>query len=176
MFRATSMSAETTIAGEGATSYCIFPEGEAGNNVASSSARNLYERAANALGWSLADVHTVSMQSLRDLVRPVAPDLAQEINLAIQSGAYVPGERAPAPAKPKKIAKDIEAAVRAAQLYIGKGLSMRISDEQKLYASMNRKIANVAKRRGLDEANAYRQIMGEAKRRGGITAMPGKDI
>ena len=74
------------------------------------------------------------------------------------------------------IAKDIEAAVRAAQLYIGKGLTMRFSDEQKLYNGMNRKIAAVAKRRGMDEASAYQQIMGEAKRRGGITALPGKDI
>ena len=75
-----------------------------------------------------------------------------------------------------KIAKDLEAAVHAAQLYIGKGLTMRITDEQKLYNAMNRKIAAVAKHRGMDEAEAYRQIMGEAKRRGGITAMPGKDI
>ena len=75
-----------------------------------------------------------------------------------------------------KIAKDIEAAVRAAQLYIGKGLRMRLSDERKLYRRMNQKIAAVAKRRGMDEGEAYRQIMGEAKRRGGITAMPGMDI
>ena len=76
----------------------------------------------------------------------------------------------------KAAAKDIEAAVYAAQLYIGKGLRMRLADEQKLFASMNRKIAAVAKRRGLDEGNAYQQIVGEAKRRGGILAMPGKDI
>ena len=77
---------------------------------------------------------------------------------------------------PRKIAKDIEAAVYAAQLYIGKGLRMRVSDEQKLYRRMNQKIAVVAKRRGMDEAEAYRQIVGEAKRRGGVLAMPGKDI
>lgn len=90
--------------------------------------------------------------------------------------AEILAESAPAPKPAKKIAKDIEAAVYAARLYIGKGLTMRITDEQKLYRSMNRKIALVAKRRGLDEANAYQQIMGEAKRRGGILAMPGKDI
>ncbi len=73
-------------------------------------------------------------------------------------------------------AKDIEAAVYAAQLYIGKGLRMRVSDEMKLYGRMNRKIAAVAKRRGMDEAAAYQQIMAEAKRRGGILPMPGKDI
>jgi hypothetical protein len=76
----------------------------------------------------------------------------------------------------KKAAKDIERAVYAAQLYIGKGLRMRLSDEQKLFASMNRKIAAVAKRLGMDDGNAYQQIVGEAKRRGGILAMPGKDI
>lgn len=57
---------------------------------------------------------------------------------------------------PRKIAKNIEAAVRAAQLYIGKGLRMRLSDEQKLYRRMNQKIAAVAKRRGMDEGEAYR--------------------
>lgn len=66
--------------------------------------------------------------------------------------------------------------MRAAQLYIGKGLTMRISDEQKLYSRMNRKIASVAKRHGMDEAAAYQQIMAEAKRRGGITPLPGKDV
>ncbi len=76
----------------------------------------------------------------------------------------------------KKIPADLEAAVKAAQLYIGKGLTMRITDEQKLYRRMNQKIALVAKRRGLDESEAYRQIMGEAKRRGGVSAIPGKDI
>ena len=73
-------------------------------------------------------------------------------------------------------AKDIEAAVHAARLYIGKGLCMRITDEQKLYARMNKKIASVAKRRSMDEGEAYRQIMGEAKRRGGVCPLPGKDI
>ena len=144
---------------------------------------DLYDRAARALGWVPTDVHTISMQSLRDLVQPVDPDLAQEISLAIQSGAYIYDEPLPdvptPPAKTpnkKKIAKDIEAAVHAAQLYIGKGLRMRITDEQKLYASMNRKIAAVAKRLGMDEAEAYRQILAEAKRRGGLMALPGKDI
>jgi hypothetical protein len=77
---------------------------------------------------------------------------------------------------PKKIAQDIECAVKAAQLYAGKGLRIRISDEQKLYARMMKAIANVAKKRGMDEGDAYRQITAEARRRGGITPMPGKDI
>ena len=59
---------------------------------------------------------------------------------------------------------------------------MRITDEQKLYRRMMQKIAIVAKRRKtpsgaqMDEGEAYRQIMGEAKKRGGITPMPGRDI
>lgn len=74
---------------------------------------DLYDRAARALGWKPADARTVSMHTLRDLVRPVDPDLAQEMTLAIQSGAYLKAPK-------KKIAKDLEGAVRAAQLYIGK--------------------------------------------------------
>jgi hypothetical protein len=144
---------------------------------------DLHDRIARTLGWSPADVRSLSMQSLRELVRPVDPDLARELDLVIQSGGYIRGEPAAAPppkmvtAKPaKKTAKDIEAAVHAAQLYIGKGLTMRLADEQKLYKRMNSKVATVAKRRGLDEAAAYQQIMNEAKRRGGIQALPGKDI
>lgn len=53
---------------------------------------DLHDRAARALGWNPADVRSVSMQSLRDLVRAVNPALADEISLAIQSGAYVRGE------------------------------------------------------------------------------------
>ena len=53
---------------------------------------------------------------------------------------------------------------------------MRVTDEQKLYRRMNSKIAAVAKRLGMDEAEAYRQIVEEAKRRGRLTALPGKDI
>ena len=53
---------------------------------------DLHDRVAKALGWSARDVRAVSMQSLRDLVRPVDPDLAQELSYAIQSGAYVRGE------------------------------------------------------------------------------------
>ena len=56
---------------------------------------DLYDRAARALGWKPADARTVSMRTLRDLVRPVDPDLAQEMTLAIQSGAYPKGTVAP---------------------------------------------------------------------------------
>jgi hypothetical protein len=56
---------------------------------------DLHDRIAKALGWSTRDVQSLSMQSLRDLVRPVDPDLAREMDYAIQSGAYVRGESGP---------------------------------------------------------------------------------
>lgn len=53
---------------------------------------DLHDRAARALGWSASDVRSLSMPSLRDLVRPVDPDLAREMDYVIQSGANVRGE------------------------------------------------------------------------------------
>ena len=55
---------------------------------------DLHERAARALGWSVRDAQSLSMQSLRDLVRPVDPGLAREMDYVIQSGTYVRGSRA----------------------------------------------------------------------------------
>ena len=52
---------------------------------------DLHDRIAKALGWSTSDVQSLSMQSLRELVRPVDPDLAREMDYVIQSGAYVRG-------------------------------------------------------------------------------------
>ena len=52
---------------------------------------DLHDRITKALGWSTRDVQSLSMQSLRDLVRPVDPDLARELDYVIQSGAYVRG-------------------------------------------------------------------------------------
>lgn len=53
---------------------------------------DLHERAAKALGWSVRDAQSLSMQSLRDLVRPVDSALAREMDYMIQSGAYIRGE------------------------------------------------------------------------------------
>jgi hypothetical protein len=61
---------------------------------------DLHDRAAKVLGWSTRDVQSLSMQSLRDLVRPVDADLAREMDYVIQSGAYVRG--APAPTKRRR--------------------------------------------------------------------------
>lgn len=53
---------------------------------------DLHERAAKALGWSVRDAQSLSMQSLRELVRPVDPALARAMDYMIQSGAYIRGE------------------------------------------------------------------------------------
>jgi hypothetical protein len=53
---------------------------------------DLHERAAKALGWSVRDAQSLSMQGLRELVRPVDPALAREMDYMIQSGAYIRGE------------------------------------------------------------------------------------
>lgn len=136
---------------------------------------DLHDRVAKALGWSTKDVQSVSMQSLRDLVRPVDPDLARELGYAIQSGAYIQG--APQVRHRATIAaKDIEVAVRAAQLYIGSATASPMRDQQRLYNNMRRKIAAVAKRRGMDEGSAHEQILAAAQSRGAITPLPGKDV
>lgn len=53
----------------------------------------LYERIAEALGWTLPQVQSMSAQSLRELVRPVNANLAAELTHSIASGAYVARRR-----------------------------------------------------------------------------------
>lgn len=52
---------------------------------------SLHTRAARVLGWSERDVTSVSFHSLRELVRPIDPALAEDITRAIQSGSYIVG-------------------------------------------------------------------------------------
>jgi hypothetical protein len=54
---------------------------------------DLKERVAKALGWSLTDVNSMSMQSLREMVRQFAnrPDLVAEMDHQIRSGEYICG-------------------------------------------------------------------------------------
>jgi len=52
----------------------------------------LHERVAKALGWSLGDVRSLSLQSLRELVRPVDPKLAAELTQTISSGGCLNDE------------------------------------------------------------------------------------
>lgn len=49
----------------------------------------LHERIARVLGWSVRDAHQLPLQSLRELVRPEHPNLAELISQEIRSGRYV---------------------------------------------------------------------------------------
>lgn len=49
----------------------------------------LKARIAAALGWTERDVNGFSLQTLRDLVRPVSPKLAEACTEAIRSGSYI---------------------------------------------------------------------------------------
>jgi hypothetical protein len=51
--------------------------------------RRLSLRLAEALDWPEADVCSLSLQSLRELVRPINPKLADEISVRIQCGTYL---------------------------------------------------------------------------------------
>ena len=57
---------------------------------------DLHERIARALGWSVRDTQSMSLQSLCDLVRPVDPALAQEISHVVSGGHHV-GRRSRSP-------------------------------------------------------------------------------
>lgn len=50
---------------------------------------SLHRRIAEALGWSESGTRSMSLASLRDLVRPVDPALAEEIGNRIRSGSHV---------------------------------------------------------------------------------------
>ncbi len=50
----------------------------------------LYERIAEALGWSVKATQSFSLYALRELVRPVSPKLAGEITEAIRLGPAFP--------------------------------------------------------------------------------------
>jgi hypothetical protein len=50
---------------------------------------SLHERIAEALGWTVEDTQSFSLQSLRELVRPVSPSLAEELSQRIGSGTLV---------------------------------------------------------------------------------------
>lgn len=77
---------------------------------------------------------------------------------------------------PPKIPKaKVEAAVKAVQLYAG-STSCRIHDSQRLFTRMHAKIDAVVKATGMDRDDAHAQIAAEARRRGPICPMPGKDI
>jgi len=49
---------------------------------------NLHARIAQALGWTEEQVRSMSLRSLRELVRPVSPKLAHEITIALSDHKY----------------------------------------------------------------------------------------
>lgn len=53
----------------------------------------LHERIAQALGWPLRDVQSMSLQALRELLRPGHPKLVHEIDLQVQSHSVIRGKR-----------------------------------------------------------------------------------
>ena len=57
-----------------------------GPNSYSPSSEDIRSRAARTLGWSEADARSLSLASIRDLVRPADPSLAREIDDRIASG------------------------------------------------------------------------------------------
>lgn len=50
---------------------------------------DLHERIATALGWTLAETRSFSFHMLREIVKPVSPQLALELTKAIETGAYI---------------------------------------------------------------------------------------
>jgi len=61
---------------------------------------NLHERIAEALKWTLADTQSMSLATLREVVRPVSPKLASEISTVIESGNHITA--APPPRKRRR--------------------------------------------------------------------------
>ena len=53
------------------------------------STAGIHARAAEVLGWPLRDVQSMSLYTLRDVVRPVSAKLAHDITVAIRSGSYI---------------------------------------------------------------------------------------
>lgn len=49
----------------------------------------LKTRIAAVLGWSQADTDSLSLLSLREIVKPVSPKLAAEITEAVRSGSCI---------------------------------------------------------------------------------------
>jgi hypothetical protein len=72
----------------------------------------------------------------------------------------------------------IEAAVKAMQLYLGIACDprARLSDERKLRSRVDRKVDVIVKSTGNTSDNVWGQLENEARRRGKICPLPGKDI
>jgi hypothetical protein len=49
----------------------------------------LHDRIAKALNWSIEETWGFSLAAMRELVRPIDPELAQDITLAVGGGSRV---------------------------------------------------------------------------------------
>lgn len=50
---------------------------------------DLRNRVAAALGWNPDHARSFSFPALRELVRPVSPELAKELDTVIRTGSYI---------------------------------------------------------------------------------------
>lgn len=53
---------------------------------------SLRERIAACLKWTVQDTYGFSLESLREMVRPVDRGLAQEVSSIIYSGKHITGQ------------------------------------------------------------------------------------
>jgi hypothetical protein len=70
----------------------------------------------------------------------------------------------------------LEGAVRAAQLYIGSEGWVTIRQQQKLYARVKRAIETLANKKGMSHSSVWEQVFQEARRRGSIRPIVGRDV
>lgn len=74
--------------------------------------------------------------------------------------------------------RQLEAAVRDMQVYLGASRpgTVRVRDAQKLYDRVRKKVDRIADKAGISVESAWDQIEAEARRRGVVSPMPGKDF
>lgn len=49
---------------------------------------SLHERIAKVLGWPLSDVYSMSLLTLRELVKPIDAKLYWDITVSVRNAAY----------------------------------------------------------------------------------------
>lgn len=72
--------------------------------------------------------------------------------------------------------KQLESAVRLAQLYQGAFEFSPIRDQERLYRRLLAIVGRIADAADISTTDAFEQVTREARRRGSIRPTPGKDI
>ena len=87
-------------------------------------------------------------------------------------------ERDENPSNPRPSKRQLQAAIHDMQVYLGANRSptRRIRDTQRLYDRVRRKVDRIADKAGIPPDSAWSQIETEARSRGIISPMPGKDF